>query len=119
MLAVELVAVVFLVGLTVRAVFRKEFTPWMVVLFGYRLLELVAFFAAAYRVVGITGPGRRAETIGPCLYFSIITITTIGYGDWYPLPQARVFVAFEALIGWLYMGLFIAALTNYLGRRKA
>jgi hypothetical protein len=116
--AIALAFAVCLPGLTARLVFRDEITPGTFVLFGFRLFELVLFFAAVYRLIGITSPGGRAQTFGPCLYFSIITITTVGYGDWYPLPQARVFAASEALIGYAFMGLLIAALTNLLGKKQ-
>jgi hypothetical protein len=112
-----LVGVIFFVGLSAHAVFAEEITIASLVVFGLRLFELILFFSAAYRLAGISGPGGRAETFGACLYFSVITITTVGYGDLVPLPQARVFAAFEALTGYVYMALFIAAVNNLLSRK--
>lgn len=43
-----------------------------------------------------------------CLYFSTITITTLGFGDFYPITAiARVFVMTETLLGMVVIGLFL------------
>jgi len=104
----------YFVTLSISAVYRSGITVGTLFVFGLRLVELILMFAVIYRITGIAGPGGRAETLGPCLYFSIITITTVGYGDWIPLPQSRAFAAFEALLGYVYMALFIAALISLL-----
>jgi hypothetical protein len=45
------------------------------------------------------------------LYFSAVTITTVGYGDVVPLTgAARFFAAFEATLGIILLGLFISSL---------
>jgi hypothetical protein len=41
------------------------------------------------------------------LYFSIVTWTTVGYGDIKPSPDSRMFAASEALLGYLTMGLYL------------
>jgi hypothetical protein len=44
-------------------------------------------------------------------YFSLITLTTIGYGDIIPVsPQARTLAALEGLIGQLFLAIIIARL---------
>lgn len=44
------------------------------------------------------------------LYFSVVTITTVGYGDIVPLTiLARVLVTLEAFLGPLLLGFFLAA----------
>ncbi|OYR42880.1 pentapeptide repeat-containing protein, partial [Halorubrum sp. Eb13] len=50
------------------------------------------------------------------LYFSIITFSTIGYGDFYPAsPVSRLLVGFESLAGALLIALFVFVI----GRRVA
>ena|SRR5829696_438629 len=48
------------------------------------------------------------------LYFSVITWTTVGYGDIRPSPGARPMTAIEALFGAIYMGLFISFIVSKL-----
>jgi hypothetical protein len=51
------------------------------------------------------------------LYFSIITFTTIGYGDFYPAsPLSRVMVAFESFAGALLMALFVFVIGRQVAR---
>ena len=45
------------------------------------------------------------------LYFSFVTLTTLGYGDVMPKSDmARMFAVSEALIGQLYLVIFMARL---------
>ena len=45
------------------------------------------------------------------LYFSVITLTTVGYGDIVPVtPVARVFAALEGAAGVLYLAITVARL---------
>ena len=47
------------------------------------------------------------------LYFSAVTITTVGYGDVVPLTTAaRFFAALEATMGIILLGLFINSLAS-------
>ena len=42
-----------------------------------------------------------------CLYFSVVTFTTLGYGDLVPLGGSRVMAAIEAFTGSFSMALFV------------
>jgi len=53
-------------------------------------------------------PSAHATTL---LYFSFVTLTTLGYGDVMPQgDMARMFAVAEALIGQLYLVIFLARL---------
>jgi hypothetical protein len=57
-----------------------------------------------------TLPGERGQTF---YYFSIVTLTTVGYGDITAVaPMARSFVMAEALIGQLYPAILLARLVS-------
>ena len=48
-----------------------------------------------------------------CVYYSYVTLTTLGYGDVTPLtPTARSFSFVEALMGQLYLAVLVARLVG-------
>ena len=51
------------------------------------------------------------------LYFSVMTFTTLGYGDCQPSDSMRPFSALEAVIGLLVFGAFVAMLITASLRR--
>ena len=46
------------------------------------------------------------------LYFSIVTFTTLGYGDITPTAEFRLLAASEALVGVMLTGLFLFCLAR-------
>lgn len=75
--------------------------------FGYRLLELV--YPGSFNIID-----GRAEAAGfNSLYFSFVTITTLGYGDIVPLTdKASSLAVVEALIGQIYLVVLVAWLVG-------
>lgn len=45
-------------------------------------------------------------------YFSIVTFTTLGYGDLSPVGGLRILAAFEGLFGAITLGFLVAGLTK-------
>lgn len=58
--------------------------------------------------------------IGEYIYYSFVTLTTLGYGDIVPLtPAAKSFSIFTAITGQMYVAIIIATLVSkYLGQRN-
>ena len=55
--------------------------------------------------------GGRATAL--TLYYSIVTLTTLGYGDITPrTPPARMFAAMEAVTGQIYLTVLVARLVG-------
>lgn len=88
---------------------------------GYLLLTLL--FAIAYSLVETLLPGSfqmpsvpahaLEQQIQAFYYFSVITLTTTGFGDITAVnPFARTLVMMEALIGQLYTAILIARLVS-------
>jgi hypothetical protein len=74
----------------------------------------------AYRLSAGTGPGAfiftpaaAAHSLGnfEAMYFSFVTLSTVGYGDITPLSNgARMLAMTEAMTGTLFVAVFIARL---------
>jgi len=78
---------------------------------------VIFLYAITYHILGsITYEGNSAYIMNFAdhLYFSIITFTTVGYGDFIPknLPLFKLLSASEAFIGAFMMGLFIFTLAR-------
>jgi hypothetical protein len=69
---------------------------------------------------GIHGhPDRFSGNLGRMLYFSSVVITTLGLGDIVPITdEARTFVAIEAMIGIILIGLFLNSIAARAGKSK-
>ena len=53
-----------------------------------------------------------------CLYFSVVTFTTLGYGDFQPaVGLSRFVVSLEAIIGAITMALFVYTFARRTGGR--
>lgn len=64
----------------------------------------------------LTNPGAVLIDLLNGWYFSVITFSTIGYGDFYPIsPLSRLLVGIESLLGALLIALFVFVI----GRRVA
>jgi hypothetical protein len=73
----------------------------------------IFLFAGTYYTFGLCSSGRPIETdIVTSLYFSIVTWTTLGYGDIHPSDSIRLVAATEAFIGYIYMALIIGLFLN-------
>ncbi len=92
----------------------------------YVLLGIV--WAVAYRFVSYLDPGAftaaghfvdQGRSLALHIYFSFVTLTTLGYGDISPIsPLARTLAWLEAAAGQLFVAITIARLvsTNIAGR---
>ncbi len=68
---------------------------------------------------GTTVDGSGDGTYADHMYFSFVTLTTVGYGDLTPASgAARATAIFEALVGQLYLVAVVATLGGALGKGK-
>lgn len=74
----------------------------------YDLLLMVIGFAGFYAFVGIMdAQGNLVDDFLTCLYFSIVTFTTLGYGDFRPTEATRAIAAIEAIVGFIMFAYII------------
>jgi hypothetical protein len=89
----------------------------------YFLLGLTWF--ALYNLINLVQPGSFAEAGTPLtgivhwstmMYFSLVTLTTLGYGDIVAVkPTARMIATLEAAAGVLYVAITVARLVSARG----
>jgi len=82
------------------------------------------FFAFAYKAAGefgsvpffgSAGPG----SLSPDLFFSFVTMTTVGYGNLVPAANpGQTFAVLEAVIGQLFLVVAVGKIISSLSRRR-
>ena len=83
------------------------------------IISLPIHFAAVYLHTGIYRAGNETQTIDSiydAIYFSVVTWTTLGYGDILPSPISKGVVIVEVGLGYVLMALLIAALVRSIQR---
>lgn len=89
----------------------------------YLLLGLA--WASAYELLYLSRPGAFAGSVNDAstsqtwIYFSFVTLTTMGYGDITPVhPIARSLAVLEALSGQVYLTIMLARLLGCSSHRE-
>lgn len=83
-----------------------------VILMGYSLVY--HYFSALQN----TSTQATVTNFWDSLYFSIVTFSTLGYGDISPIKNFRLIASSEALLGLLFTGLFIFTISRRAGGRS-
>ncbi|BAM03658.1 ion channel [Phycisphaera mikurensis] len=111
----------------VQAVYAGEgFRRRDVAMMAVNLLLMLLAYAYVYGVLGITDTTREGNpvvggvnegfsllTLARCFYFSVATLTTVGYGDFRPTAGVcRVVAGSQALLGYLVLGVLASTAAN-------
>jgi hypothetical protein len=90
----------------------RSITRWIV------MITLVAVaFAAAYAWAGLDLGGHGSHALS-YIYFSVVTLTTLGFGDIFPnSPLGQVLVLVEVGVGYTMLGGLISIFSNKMARR--
>lgn len=92
------------------------------------VVAMLVAFGAVYQEVGIidnTRPGSPVvHEFWSSVYYSVVTFTTLGYGDFYPQGIGRVLAGMQALTGYIMLGLLASTAASVIspyspaGRRE-
>jgi hypothetical protein len=103
----------------VLALHNKEVSlkPLMITL-ATDLFAIIVCFANAYEIFGTVKNGT-VEIVGlwQHSYFSVVTFTTLGYGDYLPTNNAQIIAVIEALFGFGYFALLLGIFGSILFQR--
>lgn len=82
------------------------------------LAVLLAGFASVYRALGIIDATRPGSPVVHDFwlgaYLSVMTFTTVGYGDLYPDASGRALAALQGLSGYLVLGILASTAASVL-----
>jgi len=94
--------------------FAAERAKGTFVMVGLMLMVAVLFATIAIFEMERFAPGSNIHTAGDALWWAFVTITTIGYGDHYPVTFAGRFVAVVLVIfGLSFFGTFTAYVATF------
>jgi hypothetical protein len=124
LLLVSLAPPAIILGIMRTLRLRRQVT--LEAVFGVLCLYLLLgmLFAFLYALIGrVNGgsffAGHQAVTISHCLYFSFITITTVGYGDFTAGSNlGHTLSSAEALVGQIYLVTIVSLIVGNLGLRR-
>ena len=108
-------ALMFLLAALVLVTSRRMDLLVQLAALGLLLSMTVWSYSDIYVRMGIVeGVSTIVHDRESALYFSIITFTTVGYGDYHPTLDGRMVAATEALTGYVFFGVFISMLSTYI-----
>ena len=122
--ALEAVVVAVALGAIARRIGKYPRVNGRTILGALSIYLLLAMLAASLFMTldAVTAQGFFAQDAGTrpdFLYFSFVTLTTLGYGDLTPLGDlARMLAVVEALVGQLYLVTVIALIVGNLGHER-
>jgi len=105
----------FALSFTVRLGIDGRWENFMFSLIG--VLGVITSFAFVYHATGLNISGNWSSvTFRDAWYFSAVTWTTLGYGDFSPVGDVRIFAVIEALLGYLFTAIIIGVFVTRLSR---
>lgn len=99
--------------------------PWRIIILSIILIIICAFL---YALTGLNYQGemyafsldqtlsQNLHIFASCLYYSVVTFTTLGYGDFAPIGLSRALAAFEAFTGSFTIALFVVVFVKKMTR---
>jgi Ion channel len=103
-------------GIRKRSEKAETIAVFIIVINLSAIAQTILCFADVCTKLGIrdTSTSHMVFDGGSCMYFSSITWTTVGYGDFVPSPDLRLFASSEAILGYLSMGVLVAGILSFI-----
>ena len=124
-LLITVIWIVFAVSILISHLFRRtDVTVDMILGAMVTYLLVAVAFTLVFEIMELQHPGtfsgvpvdaqnHRAELASSMMYFSLVNITTLGYGDIVPVSKlARPVAVLEGVFGQLYLAVMIARLVG-------
>jgi len=107
----------------IRAIIRHQLGTvsaiWLLALTNLISLAIFAQCIVAANAIGPSGSLAHVSVgLADAIYFSIVTWTTLGYGDFVPMPAFRLFAAIQAIYGYVSMGVLVGLISGIVGSRR-
>jgi Ion channel len=99
---------------------RKIGPVWTLLALMLQTAAIIFVFAGVYRGYGlkVAEHGTELADWKTPLYFSMVTLTTLGYGDVTPASGIRLIAAIQALLGYLNLGLIVGVASELINARE-
>jgi hypothetical protein len=95
--------------------YGHSFVRWGVTVALFVFLFACAYFVLDNIVAGGAIHGiHNTKNFLDYLYFSVVVLTTIGFGDLTPLGIARLFAGIEGILGYIMLGIFLTLIQKRL-----
>lgn len=120
-LGFQLVLVFGLILAVLEAV-EAGFRAGLIFLLIVTVVVSVLAHALIYEEVGLMPSGEEdvhMPSFSDGLYFSIVTFTTLGYGDFAPVEKFRLMSALQAVYGYLFLGSLVGLAVSLASRAKS
>ena len=86
---------------------------WTMLFSAVEIIEPGSFLSGGAPIVDFSGDPVKRNIFANFIYYSFVTLTTLGYGDIIPVsPYARALSSLEAVIGQLFIAVLIAGLVG-------
>ncbi len=116
-IAISAASIIFLAAEAFEDEVRPERVSLMVFLLG---MSIVLVFARHYQFHGFRETEEGSfPSFGEALYFSVVTWTTLGFGDLTPTPAIRPVAALQALLGYVFLGVLVGSVGELLKTKRS
>jgi len=83
---------------------------YLVITVGTSFIAVILFFANVYEIIGtiaISGTTNYITGLWEHVYFSVVTFTTLGYGEYTPQGYAKIATSIQAILGLGYFAFIV------------